>query len=591
MAQLNFVVGDFEFNTRRMVQSIEDARRQGADLVVFSELSVCGYPPADLLNMDGFVKTCLDQLDHIAAACHGVAAIVGAPSFNDGPKGKKLYNSAFLLSDGKVQFRYDKGLLPTYDVFDEYRYFEPAEVFHTVPFMGKRIALTVCEDLWDIGPRPMYRLHPMEQLAKESPDLIINISASPFSWNRCGERLSTFAENARRYNLPVFLVNQLGAHAELIFDGGSAAFNAGGGLAGHFEPFEEGLRLYDLNALGGGPGSDKAHAGDSAAGAENLSGAGPGQVSVGDSAAATNGHTAAGPGQEEKKNALLLDALVFGLKDYFRKTGLKKAILGLSGGLDSALTLVLAEMALGKENVWAVLMPGPFSSDHSVRDALTLAGNLGVRHDILPIDPVVNSVEDSLQAFFGDLPRDIAEENIQARARAVLLMGLSNKFGHMLLNTSNKSEAAVGYGTLYGDMCGGLSVIGDLYKTEVYSLARYINREKEIIPRNTIEKPPSAELRPGQKDSDSLPDYEILDPVLFNYIEMEMHPAGIIAAGHEAELVNRVVRLVSANEFKRKQAPPVLRVSQKGFGVGRRMPIVAKYPEGTDYPESTAWPE
>ena len=555
LAQLNFVVGDFEFNTRRIVQSIEDARRQGADLVVFSELSVCGYPPADLLNMDGFVQTCLKQVDHIAAVCQGVAAVVGAPSFNDGPKGKKLFNSAFLLSDGKVQFRYDKGLLPTYDVFDEYRYFEPAEVFHTVPFMDKRIALTVCEDLWDIGPRPMYRFHPMDQLAKESPDLIINISASPFSWNRCGERLSTFAENARRYNLPVFLVNQMGAHSELIFDGGSAAFNAAGELAGRFEPFEEGLRLYDLNALGGAAGS--------------------GQVPAVDPAVVTN-QTAAGPGQEEK-NALLLDALCFGLKDYFRKTGLKKAILGLSGGLDSALTLVLAEMALGKENVWAVLMPGPFSSDHSISDALSLAGNLGVRHDILPIDPVVTSLEDSLQAFFGDFPRDIAEENIQARARAVLLMGLSNKFGHMLLNTSNKSEAAVGYGTLYGDMCGGLSVIGDLYKTEVYSLARYINREKEIIPRNTMEKPPSAELSPGQKDSDSLPEYGHMDPVLFCYIEREMHPDEIVAAGHDAKLVNKVVRLVNASEFKRKQAAPVLRVSQKGFGVGRRMPIVAKY--------------
>jgi NAD+ synthase (glutamine-hydrolysing) len=551
LAQLNFVAGDFEYNTRRILQTIEEARSQGAGLVVFSELSVCGYPPADLLNMDGFVQTCLEQVDRIAASCQGIAAVVGGPSFNPEPRGKRLFNSAFFLSDGKVQHRYDKGLLPTYDVFDEYRYFESATDFHTVPFNGKRIAITVCEDLWDIGPRPMYRHHPMDSLAKESPDLIINISASPFSWNRCGERLATFAENARRYQLPVILVNQIGAHSELIFDGGSSVFNAAGELVERFEPFEEGLRLVDLQK------PDDLQKLDDLQKFDDLSAAGRGQAD---------------------KNALLLDALCFGVKDYFRKTGLKKAILGLSGGLDSALTLVLAEMALGRENVWAVLLPGPFSSDHSVSDAVKLAETLGVRHDTIPINPVVTSLEDSLKAFYGDLPRDIAEENLQARARAVLLMGLSNKFGHMLLNTSNKSEAAVGYGTLYGDMCGGLSVIGDLYKTEVYSLARYINRDREIIPQNTIDKPPSAELRPGQKDSDSLPDYAELDPVLFSYIEMEMHPAEIVAAGHPAEMVSRVVRLVNASEFKRKQAPPVLRVSQKGFGFGRRMPLVAKYP-------------
>jgi NAD+ synthase (glutamine-hydrolysing) len=543
LSQLNFLVGDLDSNTGGMIRHIEQAKRQGADLVVFSELSVCGYPPADLLNFDGFVKSCLEQVELIAGHCRDIAAIVGSPSFNTGPSGKRLYNSAFLLADGEIRFRYDKGLLPTYDVFEEYRYFEPATTFRTVSFKGHKIAITICEDLWDVGPRPMYPCRPMDELSKESPDFVLNISASPFSWNRGGERLSTFSWNARHYKVPIFLVNQVGANTDLIFDGGSAVFNASGMLTDQFEPFREDLRLYDLK--------------------EVSTGQGPTVFEV--------------PG-EEKKNALLLEALSFGLKDYFRKSGLKRALVGLSGGLDSALTLVIAERALGRENVWAVLLPGPFSSDHSLSDARELAEALGVRHDVISIGPIVESMESALKPYFGDQSWDISEENLQARARAVVLMGLANKFGLMLLNTSNKSESAVGYGTLYGDMCGGLSVIGDIYKTEAYSLARYINRDGEIIPQNTLDKPPSAELKPDQKDTDSLPEYELLDPILFKYIEREMDAETIVASGHPEPLVRKVLEMVNFNEFKRKQAPPALRVSQKGFGCGRRMPIVASYP-------------
>ena len=543
ISQLNFHVGDFRANAEGMIRHIGEARTRGADLVVFSELSVCGYPPADLLNFDAFIGKCLEQVEQIASHCRGIAAIVGSPSFNRDTSGKRLNNSAFLLADGKIRFRYDKGLLPTYDVFDEYRYFEPATTFSTTMLKGYRLAVTVCEDMWDVGPRHMYPCRPMDELIREAPDFAVNISASPFAWNRGGERLATFSKNARHYKLPVFLANQVGANTDLIFDGGSSVYNASGMLIDVFEPFREDLRLYDLEQV--------------------KSGRGP--VSF-------------DPPGENEKNSLLLDALCFGLKDYFRKSGMKKALVGLSGGLDSALTLVIAERALGANNVRAVMLPGPYSSDHSLRDAKALAGNLGIGYDIIDINPVVESMEASLQPLFGDLPADITEENLQARARAVILMGLANKFGCMLLNTSNKSESAVGYGTLYGDMCGGVSVIGDIYKTEAYALARHINRDREIIPQHTLDKPPSAELKPDQKDTDSLPEYALLDQVLFRYIEREMDPAAIVNEGFPESLVSRVLEMVNHNEFKRRQAPPALRVSQKGFGIGRRMPVVARYP-------------
>lgn len=543
LSQINFRVGDISRNSSRIIESIGHARQQGADLVVFSELSVCGYPPADLLNIDGFIQRCQEAVNMIASHCRGIAAVVGAPVYNSGSAGKRLYNAAFLLANGRVEQEYRKGLLPTYDVFDEYRYFEPATSFQPILYKGKKIALTVCEDIWNIDTPRLYHVNPMDELIRHSPDLMINISASPFAWNRGPERMNILFENARKYQIPLFYVNQLGANTDLIFDGGSAVVGANGRLLGQLAFFREDLKVFDTQHL-------------------------PPELPL---------TTPSGVITELHKNSMLLDALVLGIRDYFSKTGIDRAIVGLSGGIDSALTLVIATYALGAGNVWAVLLPGPYSSDHSVADAAALAKNLGVKHDIIPIHDINNSLLDALKPHYAGAAHDIAEENLQARARAVILMGLSNKFGHMLLNTSNKSEAAVGYGTLYGDMCGGIGVIADLYKKEVYALARYINRDQEVIPWNTITKPPSAELKPDQQDTDSLPEYDILDPVLFQYIEKEKNAAEIIKMGYDAGLVERVISLVNNSEYKRKQSPPALRVSQKGFGTGRRMPIVANY--------------
>lgn len=544
LAQLNYIVGHFEHNTHLMIDALAQAKSRGVDLVVFSELSVCGYPPRDLLEMDHFIDQCEEAVRNIAAHCHDIAAIVGAPSRNSRAFGKRLLNSAFLLSNGATEAEYHKGLLPTYDVFDEYRYFEPALSFKTIPFRGKRIALTICEDLWNLDEPRLYRLSPMDELIKEKPDLMINISASPFAWSHLADRHFTFSENARKYNLPLFVSNQIGGHTELLFDGKSAAYNPQGGLVGYIDSFSEGIKIFELEEVAGSkvPAS-----------VLSLS--------------------------ESEKNEIIYRALVFGIKEYFGKLGLKKAILGLSGGLDSALTLVLAAQALGPENCRAVLLPGPFSSDHSVADAEILARNLGVPYNIISINETVDALQQSLEPYFKGTPAGIAEENLQARARAVILMGLANKFGYVLLNTSNKSEAAVGYGTLYGDMCGGLAVIGDIYKTEAYSLSRFINRKKEIIPVNTLNKPPSAELKPDQRDTDSLPPYEILDDILFKYIERKMPPQEIAASGHDPELVKSVLRMVNNNEYKRHQSPPILRVSKKAFGSGRKMPLVARFPE------------
>ncbi len=540
LAQINFHVGNFSCNLNKMVQAVNDARKQYADLIVFSELSVCGYPPRDLLYSDRFLAQCMDSVHQLAKACTDIGAIVGGPSRNDKSGGKRLYNSAFFLHDGAIQQVCHKGLLPTYDVFNEYRYFEPAKEFNTVVFKGKRIAITVCEDIWNINGLGMYPVNPPDILALQNPDMIINISASPFAWNHRPQRLQILMENAAKYKVPVFSTNLVGGQTDLLFDGASAVCNAKGKLVDVMPAFEESIRMYDIGEVLDHPGIE------------------PPAVPSG-----------------PDKYRLMQQALVMGIRDYFGKTGIKKAILGLSGGLDSALTLVLAVDALGKENVWAVLLPGPYSSDHSVTDALQLANNLGVQHITIPIGDVVKSFDKSLEPYFADTNGGIAEENIQARARAVILMGLSNKFGHMLLNTSNKSEAAVGYGTLYGDMCGGLAVIGDVYKTEAYGLARLINEKDEIIPDNTIVKPPSAELKPDQKDTDSLPPYEILDPILFRLLELQQDPSAIIADGFDEQLVRKIARMVFMNEYKRVQSPPILRVSPKCLGIGREMPIEA----------------
>jgi NAD+ synthase (glutamine-hydrolysing) len=548
LAQINFHVGNFEANTKKILDAIAMAENEQADLVVFSELAICGYPPRDFLEFDDFIRRCEESLETIAARCTHVAAIVGCPSRNTSGRGKDLYNSAFLLEQGKIQEIRHKSLLPNYDVFDEYRYFEPNTIFDIVSVHGVNIALTICEDLWILGTEPRYVQNPMQELAKQHPDLIINIAASPFNFKQEEIRDKVLVTNAVTYNIPLIYVNHVGAQTELLFDGGSLCLDAKGKAITRLASFEEDFVTVEILE-------------------ENQ------QASI----AGIKQPAPSGDVTEMIKTERIHDALVMGIHDYFGKMGFTKAILGLSGGIDSAVVMVLAARALGPENVLGVLLPTGFSSDHSVTDAKALASNLGCPWELIAIEDSFRGILETLSPQFKDLPFNVAEENIQARIRAVILMALSNKFGHILLNTSNKSEAAVGYGTLYGDMCGGISVIGDVYKTEVYALARFINKDQEIIPENIITKPPSAELRPGQKDSDSLPDYEILDKVLFEYIEMRKGPKELVSSGFDKQMVDRILRLVNTNEYKRHQTPPILRVSGKAFGMGRRMPIVGKY--------------
>jgi NAD+ synthase (glutamine-hydrolysing) len=543
LAQINYLIGDFANNVSKIISCIYKAKQEKADLVVFAELSVCGYPPRDFLEFNDFIEKSQEALETIARECTGIAAIVGAPAKNPAGKGKPLFNSAFFLHEGKIVFQANKTLLPNYDVFDEYRYFEPnRQPYGIVEYLGHRIAITICEDLWNILDNPLYVRNPVDELAKSKPDILINIAASPFHYDQEKIRKEVLGKNAKAYNLPVFYVNHVGAQTELLFDGASCVYAPGGHLVSEMKYFEEDLQVIDLAYVM--------------------------------SYAAKK--TSAEPPLRERIR-LIHDALVMGIGDYFGKMGFPKAILGLSGGIDSAVTLVLAARALGSSQVKAVLLPSKFSSKHSVTDAVELAENLNVSYDIIAIEDVVQSYERTLHPFFMDLPSGLTEENLQARIRAMLLMAMSNKFGYILLNTSNKSEAAVGYGTLYGDMCGGISVLGDVYKTQVYELARYINRKKIIIPESTIEKPPSAELRPDQKDSDSLPEYDILDRILYEYIELRKGPSELIREGFDEPVVRKVLKLVNTNEYKRYQTPPILRVSPKAFGTGRRMPIVAKY--------------
>ena len=544
LAQLNYHVGNFPENTARIISSIEKAKEGKADLVVFSELSVCGYYPNDLLERLEFIREALDSVEKIAVHCVGIAALVGGPSLNPSPNGKMLFNSAFFLQDGKIKSIHNKTLLPTYDVFDEYRHFESNREFTLAVVNGERIAITICEDLWfnqkvmsSFGRENLYSTSPMEENCRQHPDLVVNLSASPFSYHQEKLRKDILIENAVNYQVPVIYVNQVGAQTELIFDGGSLMVDRHGEVVRELAYFREDFAIVD------------------------TSDPGRGEVQ---------------PATEASEK--IEKALVLGISDYFRKSGFRKATLGLSGGIDSALTLVLAVKALGAENVSVLLMPSQYSSDHSVTDAIALAERLKVAYEIVPIHGMAEAFDQALEGVFKGLPHDLTEENIQARIRGSLLMAFSNKFGHILLNTSNKSEAAVGYGTLYGDMNGGLSVLGDLYKTEVYQLSRYINRDTEIIPENTLIKPPSAELRPGQKDSDSLPEYDLLDAILFRYIDQVESVQEIIAAGFDETVVKKVVTLVNRNEYKRFQAPPTLRISSKAFGFGRKMPIVARYP-------------
>lgn len=539
LAQLNYHIGNFESNTAKIINAVNQAKQQGADLVVFAELAICGYPPRDFLEFTEFIELCNNALAKVAEACTEIACIIGVPTKNPRKEGKDLFNSACFIEGGKITHLVNKALLPTYDVFDEYRYFEPSLSFSCIEFKGQKIALTVCEDLWNINDNPLYISAPMDGLIKENPDLMINIAASPFSYNHDDNRYKILSDNCKKYGLPLFYVNHVGSQTEIIFDGGSLVFNKSGELVDQLNYFKEDLRVYDLNTVLNR--------------ADTITHNPPRDV-------------------EQIHQALLL-----GIKDYFAKSGFSKAVLGLSGGIDSAVVCALAAEALGPENVMAVLMPSVYSTGHSVQDALDLANNLGCMHEIIPIKDAASAFDTMLSPVFKDLPFNITEENIQARCRAVVVMAFSNKFGYILLNTSNKSECAVGYGTLYGDMAGAIAVLGDLYKTQVYELANYINRDREIIPLNSIVKPPSAELRPDQKDSDSLPDYDVLDKLLYQYIELKKSSRDIIAQGFDEALVKKVIAMVNRAEFKRYQTPPILRVSPKAFGMGRRMPIVGKY--------------
>ncbi|MCF8365894.1 MAG: NAD+ synthase [Bacteroidales bacterium] len=543
LAQINYHIGNFENNVSKIISAIQRAKAGRVNLIVFAELAVSGYPPRDFLEFDDFINQCLNAVDDIAKHCTGISAIVGSPVKNPEFQGKDLYNAAFLLEDGKVKEIRHKTLLPNYDIFDEYRYFEPNKVFEIIETGGKKIALTICEDLWNVGNNPLYTINPMDELMDQEPEMIINIAASPFNYNQHITRAEILIENARKYKIPLYYVNHVGAQTELLFDGGSMVIDNKGQILHELNYFEEDYLEVDT---------------------ENLSNS------------KSERQIKKYP-EGKAKTGLIYDALVMGVRNYFEKLGFTKAILGLSGGIDSALTLAIAVKALGVRNVLSVLMPSQFSSQHSVDDSLEMVKRIDAPYKIIAINEIYNGFNQKLHPHFEDLPFDLAEENVQARIRGVLLMALSNKFGYILLNTSNKSEAAVGYGTLYGDMNGGLSVLGDVYKTEVFELARYINREREIIPENIITKPPSAELRPDQKDSDSLPDYAILDEILYQYIEQRQGPRELVKMGFDEAIVKRILRMVNINEYKRYQTPPILRVSPKAFGMGRRMPIVAKY--------------
>jgi len=554
LAQQNYHIGNFEHNTQKIIEAVEVAKAQGADIILFSELCICGYPPRDFLEFNDFLEKCDAAINAVKEHADTIAVLVGAPARNHVREGKDLFNAAYFLYEKEIKHVTHKTCLPTYDVFDEYRYFEPAYNWDVVEFKGKRLAITICEDIWNLGDNPLYRICPMDQLMLQQPDLMLNLSASPFDYTHDEDRKFTIKANVVKYKLPMFYCNGTGSQTEIVFDGASLVFDKDANLCGQLPLFDEALQIFEVNDDGSinAPIIEPAsHMPDKELDPLEL--------------------------QPTLNLEHVHDAIVLGIKDYFGKMGFKQAIVASSGGIDSAVTLALACKALGPENVRAVLMPSQYSTDHSVNDAELLSQNLGNPYDTVPIKDIFNQFETSLKPLFKDLPFSVAEENIQSRVRGNLVMAIANKFNYILLNTSNKSELATGYGTLYGDMAGGLGVLGDCYKLQVFELAKYINRNKEIIPINIITKPPSAELRPGQKDSDSLPEYDILDTILFQYIERRQGPKEIKAMGYDATLVDRILKMVNVNEYKRNQFCPIIRVSQKAFGVGRRMPIVGKY--------------
>ena len=539
LGQINPTVGDFSGNAAKIIEFSRRAQAEGAGLILFPELSVCGYPPRDLVERPSFVSRNRETAERIAEATRGIAVICGLVTPANSDTGKSVMNSAALLQDGKIAFLQSKMLLPTYDVFDEMRNFAPAKSQELFPFCGNRMALTVCEDAWNdklFWPKRLYVVDPIEALVRAGGNFVLNISASPFWIGKREVRRDMLASIARQHKVPVAMVNQVGGNDSLLFDGSSLVLNAEGKIIAQGRSFEEDLVYFDSKTLTG-----EMHE------------------------------------QVEGEEASVYSALVLGTRDYIRKCGFQKAIIGLSGGIDSALTAVIAADAVGAENVIGVGMPGPYSSAGSIADARALAKNLGIRFELLSINDAVDAYRKTLKDVFANQKEDVTEENIQSRARGTLLMALSNKFGAIVLSTGNKSELGVGYCTLYGDMVGGLAVISDVPKTLVYRLSRYVNSRRPVIPQDTLEKPPSAELRPDQKDSDSLPPYEILDAVLEDYVE-DAHTAERIAADHsfDIEVVRRVLRMVDRAEYKRQQAAPGIKITPKAFGYGRRLPIAAK---------------
>ena len=540
LGQINPTVGDFSGNAAKIIEFSRRAQTAGAGMILFPELSVCGYPPRDLVERPSFVSHNRESAERIAAQTKGIAVICGLVTAADSDAGKSVNNSAALLMDGKIAFLQSKMLLPTYDVFDEMRNFAPARKQELFPFCGNRMALTICEDAWNdkqFWVKRLYTVDPVEALIQAGGNFVLNISASPFWIGKRELRRDMLASIARQHKVPVVLVNQVGGNDSLVFDGSSLVLNREGNVIAQGLSFEEDLIYFDSQSLTG-----EMH-----------------EQAAGDEASAYS-------------------ALVLGTRDYIQKCAFQKAIVGLSGGIDSALTAAIAAEAVGAENVIGVGMPGPYSSQGSIDDARMLAKNLGIRFELLSINPAYEAYRQILSDVFAGLPQDVTEENIQARARGALLMALSNKFGAIVLSTGNKSELGVGYCTLYGDMVGGLAVISDVPKTLVYRLSAYVNSRRPVIPRATLEKPPSAELRPDQKDSDSLPPYEILDAILEDYIE-DSHSAEQIAADRkfDIQLVKRVIRMVDRAEYKRQQAAPGLKISPKAFGYGRRVPIAAKF--------------
>ena len=554
LAQQNYHIGNIEANTAKIIEAIIKAKEQNGDVILFSELSVCGYAPKDFLYFNDFIEKCYAAVDKIKLYADGIAVVIGAPHRNAKREGKDLFNAAFFLADKEIKQIIHKTCLPTYDIFDEDRYFEPGTEWNVVEYKGRKFALTICEDIWNLGDNPLYTNCPMDNLIQQAPDIMLNMSASPFDYTHDEDRYAAIKANVLKYKIPLFYVNAVGSQTEIVFDGNSLAFDKHANLCGKLASCKEDMQSFFLNDDGTIQGEvlqQSTHVPDRELKPDTLT--------------------------ETLNIPLIYEALILGIKDYFTKMGFKKAILGSSGGIDSAVVLALACEALGAENVKGLLMPSPYSTGHSVTDAEQLSINLKNDYNIIPIKNIYESFLTELKPLFADLPFSIAEENIQSRTRGNLLMAVANKFGYILLNTSNKSELATGYGTLYGDMAGGIGVLGDCYKLQIYELAKYINRNEEIIPQNIITKPPSAELRPDQKDSDSLPDYSILDKLLYQYIELQKDPQEIKNQGFDAALVDRVLKMVNVNEYKRNQFCPIIRISPKAFGVGRRMPIVGKY--------------